>query len=130
MKRKIILGAVLTIVLGVSALPLTTSAQKVSGYDYVMQDDSDCPVLKFNSKTGQYLFYDDEGLILAGIGQVRGTPLVRTMIFKNTGYFGQFICDEKTKVGTGSVTDTNEWETEATINDSNMLDSTGECAAE
>ena len=127
MRRSIILGVVLAAMVGISALPSTSSAQKLKAYDYVMQDDSGCPVLKFNSKTGQYLFYNDEGLVLAGIGQVRGTPLLPKLIFKNTGYFGQFSCDDKTKAGSGTVTDTNEWEVEDTINDSNMLDNTGEC---
>ena len=73
MKRAIIIGMVLAVVLGTFALPLTAAAQKGNAYDYIMQDDSGCPVLKFNSTTGQYLFYNSEGLVLAGVGSLRGT---------------------------------------------------------
>ncbi|HXI89707.1 MAG TPA: hypothetical protein VNO24_06785 [Blastocatellia bacterium] len=128
MKRTIILGMVLVVLLGVFALPLTASAQKGNPYDYMMQDDGGCPVLKFNSRTGQYLFYDNEGLTLAGIGSIKGTLGQLKLVFKNSGYFGQFTCIEKTKAGYGSLIETSGWEIEATISDSNMTDNTGECA--
>jgi hypothetical protein len=127
MKRTMILGMVLAVVLGVFALPLTASGQKANPYDMVMQDDTGCPVLKFNSRTGQYLFYNDDGMILAGFGTLRGTFLQPKLTFKNSGYYGQFSCDLKTKVGSGSLIETTPWTIEDVINDSNMADNTGEC---
>ena len=130
MRRTIILGMVVAVFLGVFALPLTATAEKGNPYDYMMQDDSGCPVLKFNLRTGQYLFYDAEGLVLAGFGSIRGTPQQPKLTFKNSGYYGQFTCDLKTKVASGTLTETTPWEVEAVISDSNMTNNTGECAGD
>ena len=130
MKRTFVLGAIMAVLLGAFALPLAASAQKGNLYDYIMQDDSGCPVLKFNSRTGQYLFYDDDGLVLAGLGTIRGTPSQPRITFKNSGYYGQFACDTKTWVGSGTLTETTPWEVEAVITDSNMTNNSGQCAVE
>ena len=129
MKPAIIIAMMMTMLFAAFSLPMA-AAQKAKGYDMVMQDDSGCPVLKLNSTTGQYLFFDDEGLVLAGVGTIQGGPYQLTVTFKNSGYFGRYTCDLKTKLGTGMLIETSEWEVEAVINDSDITNNTGECAVE
>lgn len=126
MKRSIILATVLLVILGIFTLSLSASAQKGNMYDYIMQDDSGCPVLMFSSRTGQYMFVDDE-FTLAGFATFKVTGYTLKMSFKNSGYFGQFQCDLKTKVGSGTLIETTPWEVEAAITDTDMTNNTGLC---
>lgn len=127
MKRTIITGLALTTLLVLFTLPLTASAQKGIPYDYVVQNDSGCPVVMFNSKTGQYLFSDDEGLLLAGVGKIGGTSIAPRLSFKNGVYTCVTTVDAIAKTATGYVFDNLEGEIEYTMNDSNITDNTGRC---
>jgi hypothetical protein len=128
MKRRFVIGMVTIAVLALFTLPLTTAAQKGIPYDYVIQDDAGCPVVMFNSKTGQYLCADGNELLLAGVGAVRGTSIAPKLMIKNGVYTCQITVDAIAKTATGYIYDNQEGEVEYLINDSNITNNTGQCS--
>src|ERR1044071_4567045 len=122
MKRRIVMGFVMIAALALFTLPFTASAQKGTPYDYIVQDDAGCPVVMFNSKTGQYLCTDNDDLFLAGIGSVRGASIAPKLLLKNGAYTCQITVDVIAKTATGYIYDNVGGEIEYLVNDSNILD--------
>ena len=129
MKQRILLGFVIIATLALFTLPFSASAQKGIPYDYVIQDDAGCPVVMFNSKTGQYLCTDNDDLFLAGVGSIRGTSIAPQLGLKNGAYTCQITVDVIAKTATGYIYDNVGGEMEYLINDSNITNNTGFCPA-
>jgi hypothetical protein len=121
----LILFSLITLISGRSPLAVDALAQKSTTTDYCVQDDSGSPIVRLNSKTGQYSLDDCNGTLLAGFGSVSRYFGDVDFSFQNGNFKGYLQLTAQS--AHGWVRNRSTGQTVFTIEDSQFKDNTCSC---